>query len=164
MKYKKLPAAAFLVAVFLTLAAQPMKKVPFEVINKSGQNIQIEMWRYADDYPGQFYFFKIEEGDRKHPTTATWEVWKGDYTIIVFGDNTGECLLPGDIDDKDPGIEVTIKSKFRLVIPPCEEVYKNPGENTQLKYPWSKSFSYIEEIHQYVPYNNWFNKIAAKKK
>ena len=118
-----------------------MKQVPFEVINKSGQPISFQLFRYKDDYPAKFYYFNVEEGSRKRPQSGTWEVWKGDYNLIVFGENMSECLLPIDINDKEAGIDITIKGRFRLVVPPCQEIFSNSGERSLLKYNWARSFT-----------------------
>jgi hypothetical protein len=74
-----------------------------------------------------------------------------------------ECLLPIDINDKEAGREasrqgreITIKGRFRLVVPPCQEIFTQPGEKSLLKYNWSNSFSKDEETGQVVPYRNWF--------
>ncbi len=120
--------------------ARGMKEVPFEVINKSGQAVTVQLWRYEDDYPAKFYAFSLEKGTRARPRSGVWEVWRGDYVLIVFGDNMQECLLPMDDLDYEPGVEITIKGRYRLVVPPCQEIFSNPGEPSQSKYNWTESY------------------------
>ena len=164
MKYRILLLAAFLVLVLCTLSAgKPMKQVPFEVINKSGQEIYVWLYRYKDDYPSKSYYFSLEEGTRKRPQSGTWEVWKGDYNLIVYGEDMSECFLPFDLDDKEAGIEIVIKGRFRLVVPPCQELFTNQGEASQLKYNWKNTFTRDPDTGHVIPYRNWFTILGASK-
>ena len=171
MRYKKVLTAAILLLVLPLLVAgsgdsilaKGMKQVPFEVINKSGQEIYVRLYRYEDDYPSKLYYFTIQEGTRKRPKSGTWEVWKGDYHLLVMGSDMNECFLPIDIDDKEAGIEIIIKGRFRLVVPPCQEVFKHPGERSQLKYNWSNSYTEDPETGEIVPYRNWFTILGDSK-
>jgi hypothetical protein len=81
----------------------------------------------------------------------------------VFGEDMGECFLPFDLDDQEAGIEIVIKGRFRLVVPPCQELFTNQGEASQLKYNWSNSFAHDPETGQVVPYRNWFFILGATK-
>ena len=140
--------------VLVLMASKGMKQVPFEVINKSGQDITVELWRYEDDYPAKFYAFRLDAGTRARPRSGVWEVWKGDYALIVYGEDMSECLLPIDDLDLKPGLDITIKGKYRLVVPPCQEVFKNPGEPSQQKYDWSGS--YIEDPATGAALTGWY--------
>jgi len=169
MKEKLLLSATLLLLAFLLIASGPldpamdkgMKQVPFEVINKSGQEIHVRLYRYEDDYPSKSYYFSLSEGTRKRPKLGKWEVWKGNYNLIVFGSDMSECLLPIDLNDKEAGIEFTIKGRFRLVVPPCQEIFTNPGEKAQLKYDWANSFSRDEDTGNVIPYRNWFTILGS---
>jgi len=168
MKYRNLLLAAVLVLSLFSISAKGMKKVPLEVINKSGQAISISLFRYKDDYPSTYYYFSLEEGTRKRPQSGTWEVWKGDYNLIVYGEDMSECFLPFDLDDKEAGIEIVIKGRFRLVVPPCQELFTNQsehpdqgGEASQLKYNWKNTFTRDPDTGQVIPYRNWFTILAA---
>jgi hypothetical protein len=137
------------------LGGKGMREVPFIVINKSGQAVNVELWRYEDEYPSKFYAFRLEPGTRAHPKSGTWEVWKGDYTMIVYGEDMTECLLPIDDLDLKPGVDITIKGRYRLVITPCREVFRNQGEPGQLKYNWLDS--YVADPNDGSAIDGWYS-------